>query len=97
MVFSYDGPSLVSNLRDVIDLKALRADPEAFRASQRARRADPGQVDAVLAADERRRAAVTTADRLRAESNAASKAIQTAAPDERPALIERAKSFKAAR
>ena len=78
----------------MIDLKALRADPEAFRASQRARRADPGQVDAVLAADERRRAAVTTADRLRAESNAASKAIQTAAPDERPALIERAKSFK---
>jgi seryl-tRNA synthetase len=78
----------------VIDLRALREDADAFRRSQRARGADVGVVDAVVAADERRRSAVTAADRLRAESNAASKAIQAATPDERPTMIERAKTLK---
>ena len=78
----------------MIDLKALRDDPEMFRRSQRARGADEQLVDAALAADERRRAAVTTADRLRADSNAASKAIQSAGADERPAMIARAKELK---
>ena len=78
----------------MIDLRALREDPDAFRRSQRARGADPGLVDEVLAADERRRAAVTAADALRAESNTASKSIQSASKEERPALIERAKHLK---
>jgi seryl-tRNA synthetase len=80
----------------VIDLKALRDDPEQFRRSQRARGADVDLVDTLLQADERRRAAVTTADQLRAESNVASKAIQSAAADERPAMIARAKELKEA-
>jgi seryl-tRNA synthetase len=80
----------------VIDLKALRDDPEQFRRSQRARGADVELVDTLLQADERRRAAVTTADQLRAESNVASKAIQSAAADERPAMIARAKELKEA-
>jgi seryl-tRNA synthetase len=78
----------------VIDLRALRDAPEQFRASQRARGEDPAAVDRALDADERRRAAVSRADTLRAESNAASKAIQSAAADERPAMIERAKQLK---
>ncbi|HET7529671.1 MAG TPA: serine--tRNA ligase [Mycobacteriales bacterium] len=78
----------------MIDLKALRDDPDAFRHSQRARGADAGLVDAILAADERRRSAVTAADRLRAEANTASKAIQSASASDRPALIERAKTLK---
>jgi seryl-tRNA synthetase len=78
----------------VIDLKLLRDDPELVRASQRARGEDVGLVDALLAADERRRAAVSAADNLRAESNAASKAIQSAAKDERPAMIDRARELK---
>jgi seryl-tRNA synthetase len=78
----------------VIDLKLLRDDPDLVRASQRARGEDPGLVDALLAADERRRAAVSAADNLRAESNTASKAIQAAGKDERPALIERAGVLK---
>jgi seryl-tRNA synthetase len=78
----------------VIDLKLLRDDPDLVRASQRARGEDPGLVDALLAADERRRFAVSAADNLRAESNAASKAIQSAAKDERPAMIERARALK---
>jgi seryl-tRNA synthetase len=80
----------------MIDLRALRDDPEAFRRSQRVRGADPVLVDEVLVADERRRAAVTAADALRAESNTASKAIQTAPPDDRPAMIARAKDLKEA-
>jgi len=78
----------------VIDLRSVRDDPERWRASQRKRGEDPGVVDGVLAADERRRSAVTTADDLRAKSNAASKAIQGAGPDERPALIDAAKKLK---
>ncbi|HET6910449.1 MAG TPA: serine--tRNA ligase [Mycobacteriales bacterium] len=78
----------------MIDLRALREDPGPFRQSLQARGAPPQIVDDVLAADERRRQAVTRADTLRAESNAASKAIQGAAPDERGALIEKAKALK---
>jgi seryl-tRNA synthetase len=78
----------------VIDLKLLREDPEAFRRSQRARGDDVGLVDEVLTADEGRRAAVTRADTLRAESNSASKSIQSADPAQRPALIEKAKALK---
>jgi seryl-tRNA synthetase len=80
----------------VIDLRALRDDPDAFRRSQQARGGDVELVDVVLAADERRRLAVTAGDALRAESNAASKAIQATSPEERPALIERAKQLKEA-
>jgi seryl-tRNA synthetase len=80
----------------VIDLKALRADADAFRRSQRMRGADPDLVDAALAADEQRRGAVSAADTLRAEANTASKAIQSAAAADRPALIEKAKSLKEA-
>jgi seryl-tRNA synthetase len=78
----------------VIDVRALREDPDKFRHSQRARGGDVDLVDQTLAADERRRAAVTAADRLRAESNTASRAIQSAAPDERPEMIQRAKALK---
>ena len=80
----------------MIDLKLLRDDPDLVRASQRARGEDPGLVDALLAADERRRAAVSAADNLRGESNIASKAIQSASKDDRPGLIERAGALKAA-
>jgi seryl-tRNA synthetase len=78
----------------VIDLRALREAPEDFRRSQQARGEDSAAVDRALAADERRRAAVTHADGLRAEANVASKAIQSAPADERPAMIERAKTLK---
>jgi seryl-tRNA synthetase len=78
----------------VIDLRLLRTDPDRVRASQRARGEDPGLVDVLLAADERRREAVTRADSLRAESNAASKGIRSASREERPALLARASELK---
>ncbi|MCU1587617.1 MAG: serS [Frankiales bacterium] len=79
----------------MIDLKLLRDDPERVRASQRARGDDPALVDALLAADEGRRAAVTRADNLRAAQKEASGAVRSASADERPALLEQAKALAA--
>ena len=56
-----------SSLRAVIDLKLLREDPDAVRRSQRSRGEDPSLVDALLSADVTRRAAISSADGLRAE------------------------------
>ena len=47
----------------VIDLRLLRDDPDVVRASQAARGDDPALVDAVLAADARRRTALTEFER----------------------------------
>jgi seryl-tRNA synthetase len=79
----------------VIDLRQLRENPDAVRASQRARGEDPGLVDTLLGADGARRAAISTADNLRAEQKAASRQVGSASPDERPALLERAKELAA--
>jgi seryl-tRNA synthetase len=77
----------------VIDLRLVREDPEAVRASQRARGEDPGAVDALLAADERRREAVGRADTLRAEQRQLSKKIGKARGDERAALLAQGKEL----
>jgi seryl-tRNA synthetase len=79
----------------VIDLKLLRDDPDAVRRSQLSRGEDPGLVDALLAADTARRAAISKADSLRAEQKAASKKVGSASPDERSALLEHAKELAA--
>src|SRR5690349_6517205 len=71
----------------VIDLKLLRENPDTVRASQRARGEDPALVDALLEADAARRAAVLTADNLRAEHKAMGKVIGKASKEERPALL----------
>ncbi|XVX20672.1 serine--tRNA ligase [Actinomycetota bacterium] len=59
----------------MIDIKLLRDNPEAVRASQRARGEDEGIVDAVLAADERRRSSLTQFEQLRAEQKSVSKDV----------------------
>jgi seryl-tRNA synthetase len=79
----------------VIDLKLLRDDPEALRASQRARGEDPGAVDALLAADESRREAVGRADTLRAEQRQLGKKIGQARGDERTELLTYGKELAA--
>ncbi|MGZ6827511.1 MAG: serine--tRNA ligase, partial [Mycobacteriales bacterium] len=79
----------------MIDLKLVREDPERVRASQTARGDDPALVDALLAADEARRAAVTLADSLRAEQKAVSASVRSASAEERPAVLERAKALAA--
>jgi seryl-tRNA synthetase len=77
----------------VIDLKLLREDPDAVRRSQLSRGEDPALVDALLTADAARRAAISTADTLRADQKAASKSVGKASPEERPALLARAKEL----
>jgi seryl-tRNA synthetase len=79
----------------VIDLRLLRENPDVVRASQRARGADESLVDALLAADEARRAAVGRADDLRGEQKSASQAVAKASKEERPAVLERAKALAA--
>ncbi|WP_059014888.1 serine--tRNA ligase [Mycobacterium sp. M26] len=79
----------------MIDLKLLREDPDAVRRSQLSRGEDPGLVDALLTADSARRAAISTADTLRADQKAASKKVGGAAPEDRPALLEQAKELAA--
>ncbi|MDF3341063.1 serine--tRNA ligase [Mycolicibacterium septicum] len=77
----------------MIDLKLLRDNPDIVRASQRARGEDPARVDALLQADTARRAAISAADNLRADQKAASKLVGKATPEERPALLQRAKDL----
>jgi seryl-tRNA synthetase len=77
----------------VLDIRALREDPDVVRASQTARGEDPGLVDVVLAADERRRAAVSRFDNLRAEQKALGKQVATAAGTDKQALLDRAKQL----
>ncbi|MDQ6650087.1 MAG: serine--tRNA ligase [Actinomycetota bacterium] len=79
----------------MIDLRLLRADPDRVRASQLARGEDDGVVDELLAADERRRAAVSRADTLRAEQKTLGKSVARAGADERAELLGRAGSLAA--
>ncbi len=77
----------------MLDLKLVRDDPEAVRASQRARREDPGLVDEVLASDERRRAAIVAFESLRAEQKDLGRRIAQASGDERATLMSRTKDL----
>ena len=79
----------------MLDPKLLRDDPEAVRASQRARREDPSLVDAVLAADEARRASIAAYDRLRAEQKTIGREVAKATGDEKAALLARTKQLAA--
>jgi seryl-tRNA synthetase len=77
----------------VIDLKVLRDDPDAARASQRARGEDVDLVDAVLAADETRRSALAEFERARAEQKTDGKKVSSAAKDDKAALIAHARTI----
>jgi seryl-tRNA synthetase len=79
----------------VIDLRLLRDDPEAVRASQRARGDDLAAVDRLLSADAERRAAVASGDSLRAEQKELGRAVGKASSEERQGLLHRAKELAA--
>ena len=79
----------------MIDLRLLRENPDAVRASQRARGESESAVDVLLAADERRRAAVARADTLRAEQKSISNKVKQAAPEERASIVAQAKELAA--
>ena len=77
----------------MIDLKLLRDNPDAVRESQKKRGEDPTLVDTLLAADTARRAAISSADSLRADQKAASKKVGAASADDRPKLLQQAKDL----
>jgi seryl-tRNA synthetase len=71
----------------MLDLKAIRDDPDRFRRALE-RRGAAEDVDRVLDLDERRRDLVQRVETLRAEQNRGSKSVASASPQERSALIE---------
>ena len=79
----------------MIDLRALRENPEPYRASQRARGADVALVDRVIEADEARRSLLQGFESIRAEQKAVSRSVGKASPQERPAVLARAKELAA--
>lgn len=78
----------------VIDLKRLREDDQ-YRQGALAKGVDAATVDRVLDLSEARRVSLSGVESLRAESNAASKEIGRAAPEERQAKIDAAGELKA--
>jgi seryl-tRNA synthetase len=70
----------------VLDIRAIREDPEPFRAAL-ARRNMANAVDELLAADERRRMLTARVEETRAEQNRASKQIGRAQGEEKAQLI----------
>ena len=79
----------------MIDLRALRDDPEAVRTSQRARGEDDKLVDALLSADERRRSAVHRAGTMRADQKRLGKQVGGAKGEEREALLAEGRKLAA--
>ena len=79
----------------MIDIKVLRENPDAVRASQKARGESVELVDRVLEADEIRRNAISEFEALRAEQNSLSKSVGAAKGDEKNSLLEKAKKLAA--
>lgn len=77
----------------MIDLRLLREDPDAVRASQRLRGDDPSLVDQVLDLDSRRRTGLTRFEELRAEQKGLGKEVARAQGDRKQALLARAKEL----
>ena len=71
----------------MIDPALLRENPEAIKASQRARGADESLVDDAANADVAWRKALLEFENLRAEQNAASKLVAAAPKEEKAALV----------
>jgi len=79
----------------MIDLRALRKDPEPFRASQRAREADPGLIDEVLAADVKHRELLVRFEELRSEQKIVGRSVAKAEGQEKQELLTRTKALAA--
>ena len=77
----------------MIDVRALREDPEPARASQRARGADVELVDRILEADALRRSSLQEFEALRASQKEVSKSVGKASKEERPAILAKAKEL----
>ncbi len=79
----------------MIDLNLLRENPEAIKASQRARGRDEKIVDQAVELDAKRRKALADFESLRAEQNAHSKLVATAPKDQKASLVAEAGALSA--
>jgi seryl-tRNA synthetase len=79
----------------VIDLNLLRENPEAIKASQRARGRGEKIVDQAVELDAKRRKALADFESLRAEQNAHSKIVATAPKDQKTRLVAEAGALSA--
>ena len=77
----------------MIDIKFLRDNPDVVRASQKGRGENVEIVDQIIAADERKRAALSEFETLRQEQNVLSKSVGAAKGDEKTALLANAKEL----
>ncbi|MDG2262790.1 MAG: serine--tRNA ligase, partial [Actinomycetota bacterium] len=78
----------------MIDLMRLQNEAD-YRAGATRKGASEESIESLLTAESERRRALTAAEELRAASNAASKEIGQAAPEDRPVRIEAAGKIKA--
>ena len=79
----------------VIDVRLLREDPDSLREAQRRRGESPELVDELVSADERRRSAIATFERVRAEQKNLGKLIPKANGEEKQALLAQTKELSA--
>ena len=79
----------------MIDPVLLRDNPDVIKRSQEARRESVELVDAAIAADRDRRAAITAFEALRAEQNAFGKQVAAAPKDEKKQLVAQAQELAA--
>ncbi len=79
----------------MIDPKILRTDPDAVRRSQAIRGESVELVDDLVAADERRRSLMASAETARAEQKALSSRIPKASAEEKAELLTRTKELSA--
>ena len=77
----------------MIDIKFLRENPDAVRASQKGRGENVDLVDLIISADEKKRAALSHFETLRQEQNALSKSVGSAQGDEKAKLLASAKDL----
>jgi seryl-tRNA synthetase len=77
----------------MIDSTLLRNNPDVVRASLVARGDDPTLVDAAITADQNRRDAIATFEKLRAEQNAHGKIVAAAPKEEKAALVAAAQDL----
>jgi seryl-tRNA synthetase len=79
----------------VIDLSLLRENPDAIRASQRARGADESLVEKASKLDLQRRTLLSQFEDLRAEQNSHGKLVASAPKEDKPALIAQGQELAA--
>jgi seryl-tRNA synthetase len=79
----------------VIDLNLLRENPDAIKASQRARGRDESLVDVAVQIEAMRRNALAEFEALRAEQNTHSKLVSTASKEQKSDLVAAAQDLAA--